>query len=396
MKLSFAAFLKILLEGKSSKRFLVGVIGSFGFSIAVILSTIGLMDGFESTLIESLKNSNGDLVVKKETGFFLYNDQMKNLKKLDYIEEITPITQIEAFAITEGASSGVLVKGIEQKSFEMVTNLGLSLKEGEVAIGIELSKKYNLVVGDSITLTFASNQKINQGAPILRNFIIGDIADHKVYEKDLRFIYVDKEELLQVLNYKKETANTLLVKTSQYEENDLLLAYQDLLEKKLGSEYIVSTYWSEFKVLLNAVEVEKFSISLILQLIVIVAIFNIIAFIIFISEKKSQEFFLLRVLGINLKTVVRFWLLMLGFLWLLSCVVALVLTYIFDILIANLTFFKLPGDVYVLSRLGIDLELTDFALVFGLSLVWIFIIGSLSILKLKKKTLLQGLRQEFT
>ncbi len=395
MKLSFTSFLKILLEGKSAKRFLVGVIGSFGFSISVILSTIGLMDGFESTLIESLKNSNGDLIVKKRSGFFLFNDEIKSLKNLDYIEELTPIVQVEAFAITEGAASGVLVKGIEPKSFEQVTNLGIKLKQGQVAIGVELSEKYKLSVGDSITLTFASNQKVNQGAPILKNFIIGDIANHRVYEKDLRFIYADKKELLEVLNYKEETANTLLVTTSKYEVPELLEAYQELLEKKLDQDFTVSTYWSEFKVLLNAVEVEKFSISLILQLIVIVAIFNIIAFIIFISEKKSQEFFLLRVLGINLKTVVRFWLFMLGFLWLVSCAVALVLTYIFDILIANLSFFKLPGDIYVLSRLGIDLEFTDYLLVFGLALVWIFLIGTLSILKLKKKTLLQGLRQEF-
>ncbi len=46
MSSSYSIF-KIITEGKASGRFLAGALLSFSFSIAVILSTIGLMDGFE-------------------------------------------------------------------------------------------------------------------------------------------------------------------------------------------------------------------------------------------------------------------------------------------------------------------------------------------------------------
>ena len=396
MKLGFFSFLRVLLDGKSSRRFLVGVIGSFAFSIAVILSTIGLMDGFESTLVKSLKKSSGDLILKRGSGFFLFDQAILDLKKLKFVEQVTPVVKIEAFAISESKASGVLVKGIVPSEFREVTDLDMDISDGSIAIGKELAIKYDLKIDDELSLTFASKQKNNQGNPVTRSFVIGSIVEHKVYEKDLRFIYISNKQLLKLLNLKQNTTNTALIKVREYQDLDNLDLYKNKLSKKIDHDFKLTTFWDEYHVLLEAVEVEKFSISLILQLIVIVAIFNIIAFIIFISEKKSQELFLLRVLGINLKSVTKFWMLMLVFLWGISSFLSIGLTYTFDFLIRNLSFFKLPGDVYVLSRLGIDLKIDDYILVFGLSLVWILLIGILSIIKLRRKTLLQGLRQEFS
>lgn len=70
MSSSYSIF-KIITEGKASGRFLAGALLSFSFSIAVILSTIGLMDGFENTLKSALKNASGDFIVTNENGFFM-------------------------------------------------------------------------------------------------------------------------------------------------------------------------------------------------------------------------------------------------------------------------------------------------------------------------------------
>lgn len=400
MKLSFFTFFNILLDGKSSKRLLVGVIGSFAFSIAVILSTVGLMDGFEATLIRSLQKSNGDLILKKKNGFFLFNQEVKKLKKTPSVAELTPVVQVEAFAVSSERAKGVIVKGIDEASFKKVTDLDVRIstkvENHSIAIGSELAKLYGLEKGHLLTLTFASNQKKNLGSPIVQDFIIESIVKHGVYEKDMRFIYLDRKSLLKLLNYRADTVNTIIIKTPEYKDRNQLRAFQSFIGSKLSSEFRISTFWNEFRVLLNAVEVEKFSISLILQLIVIVAIFNVIAFIIFISEKKSQDFFLLRILGISLKSVVKFWMVMLIFLWGISCFISIFMTELFNYLIENLNFFKLPGDVYVLSRLKVQLDLSDYSVVFGLALVWILLIGCVGIFNLRKKTLLQGLRQEFS
>ena len=396
MKLSFFSLLKIILEGKSSFRFLLGVIGSFSFSIAVILCTIGLMDGFESTLVKSLQRASGDLIIKGRDGFFHFDKKLKDLSQLELVKSITPIVQIEAFLISESVSRGVLVKGIDVDTFKQVTSLKIKLKNGEIVLGSEIAEKLNIKIGQEIVLTFASNSKKNQGSPILKSYKVSGFVNHGVYEKDLRFVYLDRKDLIELFNYTEDSSNIALVKLPAYSNLDELKVFQHDLAGKISKDLKIETFWNEFRTLLDAVEIEKLSISMVLQLIVVVAIFNIVAFIIFISERKSQEFYLLRVLGLTIKSVINFWFTVLLAVWFVSCIVSIGLTSIFNTLLMNLSVFKLPGDIYVLSRLTIDLTLNDYLIVFGAALGWILLIGCVSILRMRSRTLLQGIRQEFS
>ena len=398
MKLKFSSLYSIVLEGKSTFRFFVGAILSFAFSIAVILSTIGLMDGFESSLIKSLKNSSSDLVLSSNQGFFDFEKLEPTLKKNKFIKNYDPLVITQSFAVYDQKSKGVLVHGVEEKDFNKVTNLKLKFDDtNSIAIGSELASFYDISVGDELTLIFSSTKSSEDGIPNLINFQVSSIINHGVFEKDLRFVYVDKSSLSQILGLKVKAVNKVLVKT----DNDSLTQieiYNDHLNEQLKELSIFKshTFWSEFDTLLEAVKVEKFSITLILQLIVIVSVFNILAFIIFVVEKQAQSFFLLSALGLSKKLIINFWIKLLAFVWLISCVLGIFLTFIFNILLNTLSVFKLPGDIYVLSELSLKLDSMDYIFVFSIAALWIAIIGVVCGYKLKKKSILSGLRQEFS
>jgi len=144
------------------------------------------------------------------------------------------------------------------------------------------------------------------------------------------------------------------------------------------------------------VKVEKFSISLILQLIVVVAVFNIIAFVIYIMEKKAQDFFFLRAVGLSLKSLNQFWLISVLIIWSLSCVGAHLLSLFFNWCLQHLPFLQIPGEIYVLSSLNIKLDSMAYVTVYGLALLWILLAGFIGYLRLKKRPIMQGLRQEFS
>ncbi|MBC76231.1 MAG: hypothetical protein CME64_09465 [Halobacteriovoraceae bacterium] len=378
---------KIISEGRAATRFLVAALLSFSFSISVILSTIGLMDGFEISLRNSLKGSSGDFQVTSTKGYFLLENLENSLK--DY--EWSPVMQVEAFAVANEVNKGVLVKGVEPSSFNKVTGLDLDLNKG-IAIGHVLAEELNLNIGDSIRLTFASDKMRDQAGAILKNYAVDSIVTHGIYEKDLRFVYISRNELLETFKYKQGAVNKLLVAGNDGENFETSLSR---LEQTLTTPYKVEPYWAEYKTLLKAVEVEKTSISLILQIIVVVAIFNVVAFIIYIMEKKSQEFFLLRAFGASISTISRFWKVLLFFIWFVSSLVAVVMTWVFNLVIGKLPVFELPGDIYVLSKLEIILGLEDYLLVFSLAFFWIFLIGTVTMWRMKKRTVLSGLRQEF-
>lgn len=384
---SFSIF-KIITEGKAANRFLAASLLSFSFSIAVILSTIGLMDGFENTLKTSLQKSSGDFQLTSEKGFFLKGELDNALA--GFVS--SPIMQVEAFAVANGQNKGVLVKGIENDSFKEVTSLDIASLKNGVAIGKELSSALGVGIGDEILLTFASDQMRDQGGAILKKYPVEAVITHGIFEKDLRFVYMDLGALTEAFGYREGAINKVIgLHNPQLGVDGSLIA----IKSKLGRKFYVEPFWAEYKTLLKAVEVEKASISLVLQVIVIVAIFNVVAFIIFISEKKSQEFFLLRAFGVSMKKITRFWRGLLFAMWFVSAILSVGFTWVFNILLGKLPIFELPGDIYVLSHLSIELGWEDFALVFSLALGWVLLIGTLTMWRMRQRTVLTGLRQEF-
>ena len=237
MKLPFFALLKIIMEGKSSIRFLLGAIGSFAFSIAVILCTVGLMDGFESTLVSSLQKSSGDLILTSRNGFFHVDEEFNKITKAPEVKQITPITQVEAFFIFKGNSKGVLVKGVEEESFKKVTNIDLQFNNGGIVIGKSLMESLGLAIGDEVVLTFASNSRSSQGSPVLKSFVVSSSVKHGVYEKDMRYVYLKRETLLDTLNYNPDTANMALIKVNKIKKIDELKVAIDASNKNIKARW---------------------------------------------------------------------------------------------------------------------------------------------------------------
>ena len=395
---SYFSILKIVLHGRSAGKILLATIFSFTFSIAVILCTFGLMDGFDHLLKSGLRHSSGDILITSRKGFFEVNDELEMaFSALDTLA-VAPVIQTEAFALHEGASKGVLVRGIETQNFSRATGLQVNLRESGVVIGEELARALKVKVGGQIALTFGRGNESADALPTVRLFDVVGLIKHGIYQKDLRLVYLPRQELADVLDV-RNFVNLVILTTQDpklpLESLDVVQKDQQLLRRNLSSDYLVRPFWSEYAFLIEAVKVEKFSISLILQLIVVVAVFNIMAFVIYIMEKKAQDFFFLRAVGLSLKQLMRFWFISISIVWAISCVGAHLLSVLFNWSLANLSFLQIPGEIYVLSGLQIRLDMTAYLTVYLLSLVWVIIAGLFGYWRLKRRPIVQGLRQEF-
>ncbi len=392
--LPLASLFKIILEKRSSIRFLVGSVVSLAFSVAVILSTVGLMDGFELTLKKALSHSNGDIKFTAREGFFTEDeDLIDTFKGLDFLSGYSTILQIEAFSVSDEESKGILLKGITPAAFGKITGINTKQLKDGVLIGKQFQQKYQVKTGDKIVLAFASGRIKDQGSARLEELRVDGVVEHGIFEKDLRFMYMKKSRLENLVGYKPHTSNLGVLKIKDFEN---IKSSIQKLKYELGETFRFDPFWSEFEVLLEAVEIEKISISIVLQLIVLVAILNVVGFIIFLSETKAQDFFMLRALGLSVKSLQKFWFIILASIWGAACLLSFVFIYIFSEVILNLPFLKIPGDIYVLSDLDLILDIFDYVYVFGISFVWILIIGFFTIRKVKMHSLISGIRQEFS
>ncbi len=396
---SYLSILKIVLHGRSAGKILLATIFSFTFSIAVILCTFGLMDGFDHLLKSGLRHSSGDILITSKKGFFKVDAALLEVLKSVKTRSIAPVIQTEAFALYQGISKGVLVRGIEPDNFSSATGLKVNLSNGGLVIGEELARALKVSPGDEIALTFGRGNESSDSLPTVRQFKVSGLIKHGIYQKDLRFVYLLRKDLAQVLDV-HEFINLLILTTQDpakpLKSLDIIKNDQQKLRSQLSQEYFVRPFWSEYSFLIEAVKVEKLSISLILQLIVIVAVFNIMAFVIYIMEKKAQDFFFLRAVGMSLKSLMRFWFISIFILWTMACVGAHILSLVFNWALANLSFLQIPGEIYVLSSLQIRLDSTAYITVYLVSLVWVLIPGLFGYWRLKRRSIVQGLRQEFS
>lgn len=396
---SYLSLLKIVLHGRSAGKILLATIFSFTFSISVILCTFGLMDGFDHQLKSGLRHSSGDILVTNRKGFFLLTPELQELLSTASPVALSPIIQTEAFAMANDSSKGVLVRGIDSKNFSGATGLELSVSPGKAVIGAELAKALNVTVGDSIGLTFGRGNEASEALPLIQTFTVEGLVRHGIYQKDLRFVYLDRGDLSQLLGLGDKVNLVILTTESLKKSLSSLEPIEDRqrsLLQELTPDFIVRPFWHEYDFLIQAVKVEKFSISLILQLIVLVAIFNIVAFVIYIMEKKSQDFFFLRAVGLSLSALNRFWFVSILFIWSISCVGAYFSTILFNWCLEHVSFLQIPGEIYVLSALRLRLDLVSYLTVYGVSLLWILLASFIGYLRLKRKPIILGLRQEFS
>ena len=386
------ALARVFLDRAATWRLLGLTVFGFAFSLAVILGTIGLMDGFESGLKSGLRSAAGDAILTNRQGFFTIDPNTREALRQGGMKHIAPLIQSEAFAISEGRSKAVLVRGIDPAEFEAVTGHHMPLTENGLIIGKVLREEWNLKEGDTMTLVLAKGGQ-SDSPEFLELQVTGGIT-HGVYEKDHRLVYVRRALLDERLGLHGKANLALLSFRKQSDVHALDTAVEEL-DRDLEIPWSLRTAWSEFSGILEAVQVEKNSIAVILQLIVVVAVFNIAAFLVTLRARKTQEYFLLRAVGLPRGQFMSFgaWLLLM--VWVLSCFGAWALVAIFNLMLAYVPWLQMPGDVYLLTRLQILLDTGDYLLVFGPALVWIGLVGYFTARRLQKQSLLTGLRQEF-
>jgi ABC-type lipoprotein release transport system permease subunit len=393
----FRALLSLFLSDRLSRRFAIGAGLGFSFSIAVILATVGIMDGFGVSLKKGLRTSSGDITIYSRDGFFKIDSKfVKDLEDYDF-QTISPFIQTEGFVLSGEDSKGVLVRGVDTNSFPIDQLSNLKLESRQLAIGSELARVFDVQVGDSLSLLFAAGKTSSAGLPTLEHFEIASIFHHGVHQSDLRLIFMPLKDVQQVLGL-EEQVNMVALKIppqTSSNESELIEDYVNRLRLYLGPSFAISTYWSEFSYLLNVVQVEKVWIGLILQVIVVISLFNVLAFIIFVNDQKGRELFLFKALGLSQKDFVRLWYGFLLFFWFITCLASILFVILFDWMLGNLSILNVPADVYHLGKLSLEIAMLDYVLVFGIALFWLFFISWFGLRRLKKQSILYGLRKEF-
>jgi lipoprotein-releasing system permease protein len=352
---------------------LLTVISVSGIAVGVtaLIVTISVMNGFQTDIKEKILSLTPHVVIYSPPGFgddlpsgALTRQGIKAHSKFIYGQII----------IRKGSSTmGVVVKGIlpEQENKVIALgnvlrrkNLGL-LTEKSVFVGSELAKNFSLKQGDDLILVSPFGQQSGfMSVPRMEVFKVADIFETGMYEYDSNMIYIHLNDAARLFG--NNAIYGIGVRT-----DDAFTASSAAagIRKMLGWGYVVKS-WSEMnRNLFSALKLEKFTMFLILTLIVIVATFNVVSLLVVTVIDKIHSVGILKAVGAPPDVIMRIFLLLGAVIGLIGTFIGCCAGLLLSFLLKEYKFIRLPADIYYIDRLPVKVAAPDVILIASLALV---------------------------
>jgi lipoprotein-releasing system permease protein len=366
------------LRAKRRTRFvsfitLISLLG-IALGVAALIVILSVMNGFEGELRSRLLSMSAHGYV---TGPQRITEDWRALVD-DVVAEpgivaAAPFVEMEGMIQSGRALEAVLVHGVdpdlEQQLSGALTNMlegnldVLQAGERSIILGRLLALDLGVRIGDGVVLLIPRPVGDGTLEPVLERFVLRGVFEAGLQDHDGLLALVNAREAANIMGLGDEMSAV------RFRAQDVMQAplLARSIGERLGDDVVTSDWTVENASYFRAIRVEKMMMSLILSLIIGVAAFNIVASLVMVVTDKTNDFAVLRTLGMKSAGVVRVFFVqgaVIG--WagvfigvLLGVVLALNVPVIVPFLEQALGFQIMPGDVYYVTRIPSELEAAD-------------------------------------
>ncbi len=284
-------------------------------------------------------------------------------------------------ANSEAPPSPLLLKGVDPASahgtsriFDSLRPLRVEdLKEGQILIGQTLARDLGMRVGDPVAVVFLRLDLGLSGLqPKMAAYTVAGIFESHIGEYDKSWAFVHINDAMRLAG--TDQAEMIEVRATSVDaiETAKPAVLQELNQGRRGP-FFAQDLRDTNRALFAALKVEKWMSGAIFSLIVLIAVFNIVASLVLLITEKRRDLGVLLALGATPRQVQRLFELhglrisIVGTLWGLGVSVPLCLVA------DHFKLIKLPSAVYdFITYVPLRLSLTDIALVavFPLLVAW--------------------------
>lgn len=319
----FSAFERLVawryLRSKKAEGF-VSVIAGFSFAgimlgVATLIIVMSVMNGFRAELFSRILGINGHMHVYAASGpLYDYDYIRSRIEPVAGVSDVTPIIESQGLVSKNGVSMGVMVRGIGWKDFANKPLMRDSIVGGnlenftgnQIAIGRVLADKMRLSIGDDLILTSPQVKATPFGSmPRQRKYQIALIFDVGMYEYNSGFIFMPLQAAQTFFQF-NDAVTELEVFVSAPQSLNEIRRSVELTLKGQANVYDWRDTNSSF---VNALEVERNVMFLILTLIILVAAFNIISSMIMLVKDKGPDIAIMRTMGASRRNMMKIFML---------------------------------------------------------------------------------------
>ncbi len=229
-----------------------------------------------------------------------------------------------------------------------------------------MAKNIGAWVGDEVILVSPKAISTSIGVfPKMKKFRITGLIRTGYYEFDSGMAYTDISPVSNFFGL-KGGVNGLGLMLSDIKHADKIAIS---MKSKLGLPFIVKTYADMNRTLFSALKLEKFIMTIILALIILVATFNIASNLLLMSVEKMRDIGILRSIGAKASFVRKIFLLEGNLVALSGITIGVILGLLISLFIAKYPVIELPADIYYITKVPVQIRLFDVLATIGVSYV---------------------------
>lgn len=179
---------------------------------------------------------------------------------------------------------------------------GLAARQYGIVLGVDLAARLDVGMGDKVTVISPKARVTPAGLiPRMKRFTVIGIFQMRMQEYDGATAYIHLDDATRLFSM-HEGITGLRLKL-----DDLFKADQASidLQKEMGNHFYVKSWSVDNASLFHAFKMEKVMMFIVLGLIVIVALFNLVASLVMMVKEKSSEIAILRTLGMSPSSVAK-------------------------------------------------------------------------------------------
>ncbi len=343
--------------------------------VAALITVLSVMNGFEKELRERILGMTSHAFITDADGTLKDWQNLQGMVEgYPRVVDSAPFVEGQAMLSQGSRVRGTLIRGINPELEGRVSTIGDKIIQGQfdalqpgsfgVILGKDLAIAMRVSTGDKITLITPHVTPTPAGVmPRLKRLNVVGVFEIGMYEYDSALAIMNIDDAAKLFRIPGKVTGLRLKLDDVYQAPRIS---RDLLAT-LPASYRAADWTYQHANFFRALKTEKTVMFVILMLIVAVAAFNIVSTLIMMVTDKQADVAILRTLGMRPRDIMLIFMVqgtligIFGTLIGIAGGVALALNV--ETLIANLEnvlgYQFLPADVYYISSLPSDLQLSD-------------------------------------
>ena len=366
MSYEYFLFKRFLRAGKKSNFVsFITIISIAGIAIGVsaIIISVSVLNGFEKEITKKAVSvaSHIQIISFKTYGIEDYQAVIKRItnpeEKLG-IESAHPYVQKEAVIKYKDNTDGIVLKGVRSGDNIFSTQRKIIKGSGDVSIvdsgfssiviGNKLASKLNIKIGSKVFIIATVGMPSPTNQPNVKPFKVIGIYESGLKEYDDVILYSDLGTVQKLFGMGHNVTGIEVMLDNIDNIKNATVKIRHLL----GYPFYPRSVFQIYKGLFTWVELQKKPIPLVLGLIVIVAAFNVIAFLLMIVLEKTETIGVLKSMGSTNKDIIKIFFYQGLFISIAGIIIGNILGYGLCLLELEYNFFKLP-DIYYMTHVPI-------------------------------------------